>query len=69
VSAHYLRVPILRKLFYEVAEPGQLETMNLPEVLDWAGGAEPCWRIFLCHVRREPRCSVLLRALPGSVRS
>lgn len=37
LSAQYLRVPILRKLFYEVAEPGQLETMNLPEVLDWAG--------------------------------
>ena len=39
MSAHHLRVPILRKLFYEVAEPGQLETMNLPEVLDWAGAA------------------------------
>ena len=37
MSANFLRVPILRKLFYEVAEPGQLETMNLPEVLDWAG--------------------------------
>jgi hypothetical protein len=37
MSAQHLRVPILRKLFYEVAEPGQLETMNLPEVLDWAG--------------------------------
>ncbi|HEX2923370.1 MAG TPA: N-6 DNA methylase, partial [Chloroflexota bacterium] len=36
-SAHYLKVPVLRKLFYEVAEPGQLETLNLPEVLDWAG--------------------------------
>ena len=29
----------MRKLFYEVAEPGQLETMNLPEVLDWSGAA------------------------------
>ncbi len=38
-SAHYLRVPILRKLFHEVVEPGQLETMDLPEVLDWAGAA------------------------------
>ena len=36
-AAHYLRVPVLRKLFYEVAEPGQLETLQLPEVLDWAG--------------------------------
>ncbi len=39
MSAHYLQVPILRKLFHEIAEPGQLETMNLPEVLDWAGAA------------------------------
>jgi len=38
-SAHHLRVPILRKLFHEVAEPGQLETMDLVEVLDWAGAA------------------------------
>lgn len=38
-SAHYLRVPILRKLFWEIAEPGQLETLDLPEVLDWAGAA------------------------------
>jgi hypothetical protein len=37
MSAQHLRVPILRKLFHEVVEPGQLETMNLPEVLDWAG--------------------------------
>jgi hypothetical protein len=36
-SAHHLRVPILRKLFWLFAEPGQLETMNLPEVLGWAG--------------------------------
>jgi hypothetical protein len=39
MSAQYLQVPILRKLFHEVAEPGQLETMNLPEVLNWAGAA------------------------------
>ncbi len=39
MSAQYLRVPILRKLFYEVADPGQLATLNLPEVLDWAGAA------------------------------
>lgn len=36
-SAHHLRVPILRKLFYEVADPGQLDALNLSEVLDWAG--------------------------------
>ncbi len=38
-SAYYLRVPILRKLFHEVAEPGQLEVLTLPEVLDWTGTA------------------------------
>lgn len=38
-SARHLRVPILRKLFYEVADPGQLDTLNLSEVLDWTGAA------------------------------
>jgi predicted helicase len=32
-----LRVPILRKLFYEITEPGQLVTLYLDTVLDWAG--------------------------------
>jgi predicted helicase len=31
-----LRVPILRKLFREVADPGSMESMDLNEVLDWA---------------------------------
>lgn len=35
-AAKYLKVPILRKLFYLVAEPGQLEELRLDEVLDWA---------------------------------
>ncbi len=39
MAARYLRVPILRKLFHEVSDPGQLETMKLPEVLNWAGTA------------------------------
>jgi SAM-dependent methyltransferase len=39
LAAQYLKVPILRKLFYEVAEPGQLEALGLPEVLDWACAA------------------------------
>ncbi len=38
-TARYLRVPILRKLFHEVADPGQLESLNLNEVLDWAQSA------------------------------
>jgi hypothetical protein len=37
LSARHLRVPIIRKLFHEVAEPGQLENLKLTEVLDWAG--------------------------------
>jgi hypothetical protein len=36
LADYYLRLPILRKLFREVADPGQLEPLNLPEVLDWA---------------------------------
>ncbi len=39
LASHYLRVPILRKLFHEVSEPGQLERLNLPEVLDWTAAA------------------------------
>lgn len=35
-TARLLRVPIIRKLFHEVAEPGQLEELHLTEVLDWA---------------------------------
>jgi hypothetical protein len=36
LSDQYLRVPILRKLFREVADPGSMESMDLNEVLDWA---------------------------------
>jgi hypothetical protein len=39
LSDQYLRVPILRKLFREVADPGSMESMNLNEVLDWAAAA------------------------------
>lgn len=35
LTAHHLRVPVLRKLFHEVADPGQLEDLNLSEILDW----------------------------------
>jgi Type ISP C-terminal specificity domain/N-6 DNA Methylase len=35
LTAHFLRVPVLRKLFHEVADPGQLEDLNLAEILDW----------------------------------
>ncbi len=38
-AAFYLRVPILRKLFHQVAEPGQLERLGLIEVLDWSAAA------------------------------
>jgi predicted helicase len=35
-AASYLRVPVLRKLFYQAADPGQLDALNLSEVLNWA---------------------------------
>ena len=38
-AAFHLRVPILRRLFHELAEPGQLEELRLHEVLDWAAAA------------------------------
>ncbi len=38
-SARYLRVPILRKLFHLISEPGQLDELNLSEALDWAAAA------------------------------
>jgi hypothetical protein len=36
LSAHFLRIPILRKLFHMISEPGQLEDLRLAEPLDWA---------------------------------
>jgi hypothetical protein len=39
VAAHYLRVPVLRKLFGEVSEPGALDSIQLQEVLNLAGEA------------------------------
>src|SRR3954447_23418107 len=32
-----LKIPVLRKLFSEVAEPGHLNESGLVEILDWAG--------------------------------
>jgi hypothetical protein len=39
VSAHYLRVPVLRKLFGEVSDPGALNSLQLQEILNLAGEA------------------------------
>jgi len=39
LSAEYLRVPVLRTLFYAVAEPGALNTVQITEVLDHATDA------------------------------
>lgn len=36
-SAKYLRVPVLRKLFHELADPGNLQEWKLDEVLGWTG--------------------------------
>lgn len=39
VSAYHLRVPVLRKLFTEVADPGALNSVQLQEILNLAGEA------------------------------
>lgn len=39
VAAHYLRVPVLRKLFGEVADPGAVNSLQLHEILNLAGEA------------------------------
>jgi REP element-mobilizing transposase RayT len=36
-TARYLRVPMISKLFHLVADPQELEALNLTEVLQWAG--------------------------------
>jgi hypothetical protein len=36
-APHYLHVPILRKLFRELADPSQLQDWRLAEVLNWTG--------------------------------
>jgi hypothetical protein len=36
-TARYLRVPMISKLFHLVADPLELETLKLTEVLDWVG--------------------------------
>ena len=38
-AAWYLHIPILSKLYQDFANPSQLGTMHLEEVLDWAGEA------------------------------
>jgi len=38
-ASRYLHIPILQKLFYDFANPAQLGTLHLDEVLDWAGEA------------------------------
>lgn len=39
VSAHYLRVPVLRQLFNAIADPGPLNAVQLTELLNLAGEA------------------------------
>ncbi len=39
ISAHFLRVPVLRRLFGQVADPGALNSLQLQEVLNLAGEA------------------------------
>src|SRR6185437_1553858 len=35
-SARYLRVPVIRKLFHEISDPGPLDAVGVTETLDWA---------------------------------
>ena len=37
LAVYYVRLPILRKLYNDLAEPGNLERLDLIEVLEWAG--------------------------------
>jgi hypothetical protein len=39
LADRHLNVPIVRKLFREVADPASMEAMGLTEVLDWAAAA------------------------------
>lgn len=36
LTPYHLKLPVVRKIFYEIAEPGQLKDFKLPEVLQWA---------------------------------
>ena len=38
-SAQLLRVPVIRELFWQLSNPGQLQPLELNEVLDWTAGA------------------------------
>ena len=38
-SAQFLRVPVIRELFWQLSNPGQLQPLGLNEVLDWAAAA------------------------------
>ena len=38
-SAQLLRVPVIRELFWQLSNPGQLQPLGLNEVLDWTSAA------------------------------
>ena len=38
-SAQLLRVPVIRELFWQLSNPGQLQQLELNEVLDWTAAA------------------------------
>ncbi len=37
LAAYHLQVPVIRKLFHELTEPGKLQEWRLDEVLGWSG--------------------------------
>ena len=65
-----LHVPFIRTLYEQVATPSQLGPLGLVEVLDWAAGAlnRVDRAAFFKTLRGRARGSVLLRAVPGSLR-
>ncbi len=68
-SPKYLHVPILRKLFRELADPMQLQEWRLDEVLDWTAGVlnRVDRAVFFAQVPRRRSRPVLLRAVPRSL--
>ena len=39
IPAQLLRVPVIRELFWQLSNPGQLQPLGLNEVLDWTAAA------------------------------
>ena len=69
-SVWHLRAPIMQALFQQVTSPGQLQSLDLVEVLDWTAAALD--RVdrdgLLRQVQRRRGRPLFLRAVPGGLR-